>query len=191
MDLVPNVLVNQAALASPKRARFRNGVDYFGARYFNGPQGSSPDRMNMTDDQLLSPSSTLNKYPYAANNPLRFQNHPMDYRPVSATLCCLQTIPQLANLRRLILACDTQNHDGNASADWNEEYKPGVWRVLSVSRLASRVLTLPYIDRSFAFSLSNSTGVRIPRSLSFSNSSRRWMRFMGGAGATVVAVGCE
>jgi hypothetical protein len=49
-------------------------------------------------------------------------------------------------------------------------------------------LRLLYIDRSFAFSLSNSTGVRIPRSFSFSNSSRRWMRFMGGAGATVVAV---
>lgn len=51
------------------------------------------------------------------------------------------------------------------------------------------VLRLPYIDRSFAFSLSNSSGVRIPRSFSFSNSSRRWMRFMGGAGATGAAGG--
>jgi hypothetical protein len=52
-----------------------------------------------------------------------------------------------------------------------------------------RVLRLLYIDRSFAFSLSNSSGVRIPRSFSFSNSSRRWMRFMGGAGATGAAGG--
>ncbi len=46
-----------------------------------------------------------------------------------------------------------------------------------------------YIDRSFAFSLSNSSGVRIPRSFSFSNSSRRWMRFIGGAEAIDAAGG--
>jgi RHS repeat-associated protein len=51
-------------------------LDYFGARYFSGAQGrfSSADRMNVTDDRLLSPSSTLNKYTYAANNPMRFQD---------------------------------------------------------------------------------------------------------------------
>jgi RHS repeat-associated protein len=50
------------------------GLDYFGARYFSGAQGrwTSPDRMNVTDDRLMSPSSTLNKYVYAANDPLRF-----------------------------------------------------------------------------------------------------------------------
>jgi RHS repeat-associated protein len=52
------------------------GLDYFGARYFSGAQGrwTSPDRMNVTEDRLLNPSNTLNKYVYGANNPLRFQD---------------------------------------------------------------------------------------------------------------------
>jgi RHS repeat-associated protein len=50
------------------------GLDYFGARYFSAAQGrwTSPDQVNVTSDRLLSPSSTLNKYVYGANNPLRF-----------------------------------------------------------------------------------------------------------------------
>lgn len=50
-----------------------SGLDFFGARYMSSAQGrwTSPDRMNVTDDKLLVPS-TLNKYVYAANNPLRF-----------------------------------------------------------------------------------------------------------------------
>jgi RHS repeat-associated core domain len=49
------------------------GFDYFGARYMSSAQGrwTSPDRMNITDDKLLVPS-TLNKYVYAANNPVHF-----------------------------------------------------------------------------------------------------------------------
>jgi len=49
------------------------GLDFFGARYFSGAQGrwTTADRMNVTDDKLVVPS-TLNKYVYAANNPLRF-----------------------------------------------------------------------------------------------------------------------
>lgn len=49
------------------------GLDFFGARYLSGAQGrwTTPDRMNVTDDKLVVPS-TLNKYVYAANNPLRF-----------------------------------------------------------------------------------------------------------------------
>ena len=60
------------------------GLDYFGARYFSGAQGrwNSPDRMNVTEDRLLVPSSTLNKYAYAANNPLRFKD--LDGRDVVA-----------------------------------------------------------------------------------------------------------
>ncbi|MBE0656368.1 MAG: RHS repeat-associated core domain-containing protein [Bryobacteraceae bacterium] len=50
------------------------GLDYFGARYLSGAQGrfTTPDRLNVTEDRLISPSNTLNKYGYAANNPLRF-----------------------------------------------------------------------------------------------------------------------
>jgi RHS repeat-associated protein len=50
------------------------GMDYFGARYYWGTLGrfASPDRVNLTDKRLLRPSSTLNKYVYAANNPLTY-----------------------------------------------------------------------------------------------------------------------
>jgi RHS repeat-associated protein len=49
-------------------------LDYFGARYYSGGQGRwmSPDRINLTSKRLLNPSSTLNKYVYAANNPLKY-----------------------------------------------------------------------------------------------------------------------
>jgi RHS repeat-associated protein len=50
------------------------GLDYFGARYYSGAQGrwASPDQINVTSDRLISPSNTLNKYVYAANNPLKY-----------------------------------------------------------------------------------------------------------------------
>jgi len=50
------------------------GLDYFGARYFTGAQGrwSSPDLLNVTDDRLVNPSNTLNKYVYGGNNPLKY-----------------------------------------------------------------------------------------------------------------------
>jgi RHS repeat-associated protein len=50
------------------------GLDYFGARYFSAAQGrwTSPDLINLTWDRLENPSNTLNKYVYAANNPLKF-----------------------------------------------------------------------------------------------------------------------
>lgn len=50
------------------------GLDYFGARYYGSPLGrwTSPDRLNLTEQRILSPTNTLNKYIYGANNPLRF-----------------------------------------------------------------------------------------------------------------------
>ena len=49
-------------------------MDYFGARYYAGGLGrfSSPDVINATAARLHGPSNTLNKYIYAANNPLKF-----------------------------------------------------------------------------------------------------------------------
>ena len=49
-------------------------LDYFGARYYSGALGrwTSPDSVNLTNERLLSPSTTLNKYAYGANNPLKY-----------------------------------------------------------------------------------------------------------------------
>ena len=51
-----------------------SGLDYFGARYYSGAQGrwTSVDRINVTNDRVLNPSNTLNKYVYSANNPLKY-----------------------------------------------------------------------------------------------------------------------
>ena len=51
-----------------------SGLDYFGARYFSGAGGrfTSPDLVNVTWKRLLDPGNTLNKYSYAANNPLLY-----------------------------------------------------------------------------------------------------------------------
>jgi RHS repeat-associated protein len=50
------------------------GLDYFGARYYGSSLGrwTSPDLVNVTEDRMVSPSSTLNKYVYGGNNPLKF-----------------------------------------------------------------------------------------------------------------------
>ena len=50
------------------------GNDYFGARFYSSPMGRwlAPDPINLTSARLESPSSTLNKYAYAADNPLKY-----------------------------------------------------------------------------------------------------------------------
>jgi RHS repeat-associated protein len=49
-------------------------LDFFGARYFSGPQGrwTSSDAINLTDGRILNPSNTLNKYIYGGSNPLKY-----------------------------------------------------------------------------------------------------------------------
>lgn len=68
------------------------GLDYFGARYYSGAQGrwTSPDPINITWDRLGNPGNTLNKYVYAANNPLKFtdsdgQDITLFYKPSAAS----------------------------------------------------------------------------------------------------------
>jgi RHS repeat-associated protein len=51
-----------------------SGNDYFGARYYGSSMGRfmSPDPLNLTEERIMNPSNTLNKYAYAANNPLKY-----------------------------------------------------------------------------------------------------------------------
>lgn len=51
-----------------------SGLDYFGKRYYGSSMGRwmSPDLVNVTEERMMNPSSTLNKYAYAANNPLKY-----------------------------------------------------------------------------------------------------------------------
>ncbi|WP_348268781.1 RHS repeat-associated core domain-containing protein [Edaphobacter paludis] len=50
-----------------------SGLDNFGARMYASTMGRfmSPDPLNLTDDRVLNPQ-TLNKYAYAADNPLKY-----------------------------------------------------------------------------------------------------------------------
>jgi RHS repeat-associated protein len=50
-----------------------SGLDYFGARYFSGPQGrfTSPDPLYIEMNRLSDPQQ-LNLYAYARNNPLKY-----------------------------------------------------------------------------------------------------------------------
>jgi RHS repeat-associated protein len=51
-----------------------SGNDYFGKRYYGSSMGRwiSPDLVNVTEERMMNPSSTLNKYAYGANNPLKY-----------------------------------------------------------------------------------------------------------------------
>ena len=51
-----------------------SGLDNFGKRYnaSNIGRWMSPDAVNVTDERLLNPANTLNKYIYGGNNPLKY-----------------------------------------------------------------------------------------------------------------------
>jgi RHS repeat-associated protein len=72
-DCTPH-FVHCACEFTSKERDAETGLDYFGARYFSSAQGrfTSPDSINVTNDRLLNPSSTLNKYAYGGNNPLKY-----------------------------------------------------------------------------------------------------------------------
>ncbi|MCL2661505.1 MAG: RHS repeat-associated core domain-containing protein [Acidobacteriaceae bacterium] len=50
------------------------GNDDFGSRHYASTMGRwlQPDPLNLTNERLENPSNTLNKYAYAANNPLKY-----------------------------------------------------------------------------------------------------------------------
>jgi RHS repeat-associated protein len=73
-----------------KERDIESNLDYFGARYYGSTLGRfmSPDPINLTNDRLLNPANTLNKYVYGANNPLKYidrdgQDVTIYYRPSS------------------------------------------------------------------------------------------------------------
>jgi RHS repeat-associated protein len=51
-----------------------SGLDEFGARHYASTMGRwiSPDAINITDERVLNPANTLNKYIYGGNNPLKY-----------------------------------------------------------------------------------------------------------------------
>ncbi len=59
-----------------KERDVESGLDYFGARYYASSMGrwTSPDEINLTEDRLMNPSNTLNKYAYGAQNPLKYSD---------------------------------------------------------------------------------------------------------------------
>jgi RHS repeat-associated protein len=73
-DLVTQKFTGKERDSETASSGMADGLDYFGARYYSGAQGrfTSPDVINLTSARLLNPSNTLNKYVYAANNPLTY-----------------------------------------------------------------------------------------------------------------------
>jgi len=80
VSVTPAPLVGTRAAATGNRLftgkerDAESGLDYFSARYMSSAQGrfTSPDLVNLTDDRIVNPSNTLNKYVYGGNNPLKY-----------------------------------------------------------------------------------------------------------------------
>jgi RHS repeat-associated protein len=51
-----------------------SGLDSFGKRFYGSTMGRwmSPDLVNVTQDRVVNPANTLNKYVYGGNNPLKY-----------------------------------------------------------------------------------------------------------------------
>jgi len=51
-----------------------SGLDNFGARHYASSMGRwmVPDLVNVTEDRVVNPANTLNKYVYGGNNPLKY-----------------------------------------------------------------------------------------------------------------------
>jgi len=69
-----NAVVAMSYKFTGKERDSESGLDDFGARYYSSPIGRwlSPDIINLTSSRLINPGNTLNKYVYAADNPLKF-----------------------------------------------------------------------------------------------------------------------
>src|SRR5271170_2289856 len=83
--------LNRVGSRSPGKERdTESGNDYFGARYYGSTMGRfmSPDPLNLTEDRLMNPWNTLNKYAYGANNPLKYIDPFLRGRP-----CCVCGLP--------------------------------------------------------------------------------------------------
>jgi len=71
--IIVNALDNNYKFTGQERDT-ESGLDYFIARHYSSNLGRflQPDRVNVTWRRLLQPGNTLNKYAYAANNPLLY-----------------------------------------------------------------------------------------------------------------------
>jgi RHS repeat-associated protein len=71
-DYCPNVSQNYKFTG--KERDTESGLDNFGKRYnaSNIGRWMSPDTINVTDERVVNPANTLNKYIYGGNNPLKY-----------------------------------------------------------------------------------------------------------------------
>ena len=67
-------MVPQKYKFTGKERDSESGLDNFGARYNASTMGRwmSPDLVNVTEDRVVNPANTLNKYAYGGNNPLKY-----------------------------------------------------------------------------------------------------------------------
>ena len=94
--------VNQKFTGQERDSGTVPNLDYFWARYYGSALGrwTSPDLVNLTDDRLLNPSNTINKYVYGGNNPLTRTARILPFftrtEDPLVTQCCLPTTNRLA-----------------------------------------------------------------------------------------------
>jgi RHS repeat-associated protein len=70
---ITNTYVNTYKFTAKERDA-ESGLDHFGRRHYASTLGRwmSPDPINLTGARLVNPGSTLNKYVYGADNPLKY-----------------------------------------------------------------------------------------------------------------------
>jgi RHS repeat-associated protein len=123
----------ETCLATPTEHLFtgkerdsESGNDYFGARYYASSMGRwmSPDPINLTNERLMNPTNTLNKYAYGANNPLKYidkdgKDITIFYRPSSGA----------GDFGHIVVVALNQETGANASMSFvptgNELHSPG------------------------------------------------------------------
>ena len=102
--------------------------DYFGARNYNSTMGRwlSADTVNVTDDRLVSPSNTLNKYAYGASNPLKYIDP--DGKDITIFYESPHLQPDVSPGHTMLLAYNQQTGDSDFKS-FGPDYADGATRL--------------------------------------------------------------